>query len=262
MGTRALRSSLSGLVVTLLVVLAGLTFAACAGKVVPAASMAATSSTSPMAGPTGFQAVTALVMDPSDPSTLYAATPMGLFKSSDGAASWERLPTMREGSYGVYIDPAAPLTIYAIYPKSDAVPQARLGRSDDGDATWVDLSDTGAPKIYGYMPGVWFDATSTPSPVYMWGLRDDGLHVFRSTDRGENWTALRGAAQKKAAALQDAGRARSAATWITAGPVLEVTGGEPLVDPHRSWVHYAGTKAGVYKSLDSGRTWHRASAGL
>jgi hypothetical protein len=267
MGTRAIRSSRTALAATLpLALLAALALAGCRNKQAPAASAGATPAAGAEAAPTGFQAVTALVMDPGDPrdpSVLYAATPLGLFKSTDGARSWHPLTSLADhGVYAVYLDPTSPPTVYAIYSTGDADPGLALQRSDDGGATWADVSKAGPPRIHGWSLGLWFDATSKPSTVYMWGWRDDGLHVFRSTDRGENWTALRGAAQKKAAALRDAGRPSSAATWIATGPALEVTGGRPLVDPHYSWVQYAGTKDGVYKSLDGGRTWRRASAGL
>ena len=266
MRARAIHASGRALVLTLLALLTALALASCGREEAPAASAATTPAASQETGPTGFQAVTALVVDPGDPrdpSVLYAATPLGLFKSRDGARSWHRLTSLADhGVYAVYLDPTSPPTVYAIYSTGDADPGLALQRSDDGGATWADLSKAGSPRIYGWSLGLWFDATFKPSTVYMWGWREDGLHVFRSTDRGGTWAGLRGWEQKKAAALRDASRPTPAVTRIATDPVLDVTGGAPLVDSNRPWVVYVGRKDGVYKSLDGGRTWHRASAGL
>jgi hypothetical protein len=262
-------------VVVLVVGLGGLV-TAYVGK--EATTKSAASTASPEAGPTDVGPVASLVMDPSDSSILYAGTQKGLFKSSDGARSWNRLPTGSE-VIGVYVDPAWPSTIYAIDSKG-------LQRSDDGGATWVDLSDaSGAPRIYAYMAGVWFRTTSTPSTVYMWGLRDETLNVWRSTDRGETWTRLSAAAQVKAAALQNTPRAKSVAVQQALDLFLASSGGSfggfvtdkdtgarvesirtgpdvVIIDPDRASNFYVATKLGVYKSVDGGMTWRKASAGL
>ena len=251
-----------------------------------AATTAATGS--PEAGPTRGVPVTALDMDPRDPSVLYAATVKGLFKSSDGAESWRRLPGTFKGIYWtVAVDPTAPSTIYAIYLKDDAVPPGRLQRSDDDGATWVNLSDAGSPRIYGYEAFVWFDVTATSSTVYAWGVKGGDWHVYRSVDRGETWTRDPAEQQNPPWGLDAVPRQMSAAArqaleafmaefqpssgssqpWIVdraaeAGPVLHIVDGRPLVDPRDPSVFYAATLQGVYKSLDGGKTWVQASAGL
>ena len=254
-----------------------------------AAGVPATASTSgPQARPTRGVPVTALDMDPGDPSVLYAATVEGLFKSNDGAESWRRLPgTFRRIYWTVAVDPTAPSTIYAIYHKENAVPPGRLQRSDDGGATWVNLSDAGSPRIYGYEAFVWFDVTATPSTVYAWGVKGGDWHVYRSVDRGETWTrdpaeqqsppwgqdavprqmsaAARQALEAFMAEFQPS--SGSSQPWIVdraaeAGPVLHIVDGRPLVDPRDPSVFYAATLQGVYKSLDGGKTWVQASAGL
>jgi hypothetical protein len=224
-------------------------------------------------------------MDPSDPSILYATTmtPRALFKSSDRAGSWKRLPTIAGDIEVIYLDPASPATIYALYSKNDAVPHLRLQRSDDGGATWVDLSDAGSPKTNGYFALVWFDATSTPSTVYMYGQRGEDMNVYRSTDRGDTWTRLGAAGQHKAEALQKtprpmpaAARKALAAFLASSGPYWRLTDADtgakvsvnfdatkaPIVDPDHPSTFYVVTREGVYKSRDGGRTWRKASAGL
>jgi hypothetical protein len=276
----------------LLVLVAALALAACAGKAATgtaatASAAAAAPSNNPGAGSAGGAIVAALDMDPSDPSVLYAATTEGLFKSSDGAESWSRLPGTFKGIYWtVAVDPTAPPTIYAISLKDDAVPPGRLQRSDDSGATWVSLSDPGSPRIYGYEAFVWFDVMATPSTVYAWGMKGGDWHVYRSSDRGETWTrdpteqqnppwdpravprrmpaAARKALDAFMAPFESTPSNANASIVVREGAtrVLNVACGRPLVDPRDPSVFYAGTMQGVYKSLDGGKTWKQASAGL
>jgi hypothetical protein len=51
------------------------------------------------------------VIDPTTPATLYAGTERGVFKSSDGAASWTRLTDSSAGLLA--IDSTTPATLYA-----------------------------------------------------------------------------------------------------------------------------------------------------
>jgi photosystem II stability/assembly factor-like uncharacterized protein len=130
----------------------------------------------------GFEyALKALVVDPSNPSILYAGAPEGLFKSTDGARTWSELPTLSGQPFMIGIDPASPSTVYAGTFAGDA---ERLLRSDDDGLSWLDLSV--ADRLYGYDFGIWFDTATTPSTVYVLGRGN----VWRSTDRGATWTPV------------------------------------------------------------------------
>lgn len=79
----------------------------------------------------GVSNVTSLVLDPLAPNTLYAGTPdHGLFKSTNGGATWN--PTGLTGTpvASLAIDPLVPATLYAVTP---------LGvlRSVDGAQSWT-----------------------------------------------------------------------------------------------------------------------------
>src|ERR1019366_6227540 len=70
-----------------------------------------------------FALVQALVVDPSNPSTLYAATSdLGVFKSADGGVNWTRSSTGIAGTniQALAIDPAHPQTLYAATAPADA----------------------------------------------------------------------------------------------------------------------------------------------
>ncbi len=148
-----------------------------------------------------------LVMDPSDPAILYVATAEGLFKSTDGAGSWSRLPTIpgiEPGGMWLLLDPNSPSTIYTIayanFAEADTKWTTCLLRSDDGGLTWMDLNEAGAPRIGSTSSGPWLDTTTIPSTLYMY---DDTGYVCRSTDRGTTWTRLSVDEGQRAAALAD-----------------------------------------------------------
>jgi photosystem II stability/assembly factor-like uncharacterized protein len=122
-----------------------------------------------------------LVVDPSNPSILYAGEPEGLFKSTDGARTWSQLPTAWGRPFMLGIDPASPSTVYAGTLAGDG---ERLLRSDDGGLSWMDLSVE--DRLCGYDFGIWFDTATTPSSVYVLGRST----VWRSTDRGATWTPV------------------------------------------------------------------------
>jgi hypothetical protein len=249
----------------------------------PLGSLASTGATS-SAGPGAVdRTITTLAMDSGDPSVLYAGTADGLFRSTCGAARWERLATPR-GRAMVYVDPLPPSTLYALVAGAGSL---RLVRSGDGGHTWVDLSGAGAPAADGHALGLWFRPVSGGSAVCMWGVRAGRRGLFQSRDQGETWARLEGKDEAQAAALKDGrpplpGAARCALTRFlvtgeshpahvqtnvtvvdaVSGAVVSGTTGVPLVDPWKPSLFYLGTERGVYKSTDGGATWVSASAGL
>src|SRR5215470_15011306 len=77
--------------------------------------------------------VLALVVDPQNSRTLYASTDRGLFKTSDGAASWSAVssPKGLDGwPMSLAIDPLTSGTIYA------GLAGERMYKSTDGGASW------------------------------------------------------------------------------------------------------------------------------
>ncbi len=88
----------------------------------------------------GFYCVTALVIDPKNTATLYAAdTSFGLNKSSDGGGSWSvigaGLPLTDSAISSLAIDPVKPNVIYA------GTWGSGVFRSTDAGASWNPLND-------------------------------------------------------------------------------------------------------------------------
>jgi hypothetical protein len=179
------------------------------------------------AGLTDNQAVTALAVDASGPSTLYAGTHYGgLFVSTDEGDSWSPAGSGLSGSiFAVAADPSTPGTVYV--STGDA-----LFKSTDGGASWARI-DSGFPSS----SVIWSVAVDPTDPQRVYAAAKST--VERSTDGGATWTAA------------------------TASPVQPSNYGiDAFVidasDPSRMYA--AGSK--VWVSTDHGDTWSSSISAL
>jgi len=152
-----------------------------------------------------------LALDPNDTETIYVGTGEangghnnfpggGLYKSTDGGATWQLQGLEESASIGrVVVDPAAPERVFvaAVGSYFAPTPQRGLYLSEDGGDTWglsLFVSDsTGCVDVA-------LDPTD-PNVVYaaMWERvrRTDSSHLYgptsglyRSTDGGDSWLEL------------------------------------------------------------------------
>ncbi len=119
-----------------------------------------------------------LVIDPKEPSTLYAGSDYDIYKSVDGGSTW-RVASHDIRGYGyvraLALDPLDPATLYAstfewgsnVYP---------IFKSTDAGSTWRSLS---------YLPTVSALAINPRDPSTLYA--GTYLGVFRSTDGGVRW---------------------------------------------------------------------------
>lgn len=112
----------------------------------------------------------------------------GIFKSTDGGDSWQQLtnglPTDRVGRIGIAVAPTNPNIVYAIV---DAT-QGGIYRSDDAGVSWRKMSEEKRIWTRGwYFSNVVVDPKD-PATVYV-----SDTSVYRSTDGGKTWTAIKGA---------------------------------------------------------------------
>jgi photosystem II stability/assembly factor-like uncharacterized protein len=224
--------------------------------------------------------VQALADDPSDPKTVYVGTyevldgafagPTRLYKSTDGAASWDLLEP--GGADGFAFDPQAPATVYSL--------SGSLLRSTDRGGTWTPLMN-GLPPPDPEGVGTRVVAVAVdpqqPSTLYI-GTINGALAavpgIFKSTDAGATWTESDAGLERRfptALAVDPRDPATiyagtssgvlvsrdAGATWAVAGassPRGDVS--VALVDPRRPATVYAATAgAGVFESADAGRSW-------
>lgn len=164
-----------------------------------------------------------------DGKTLYATNTRAIFKTTNQGKKWVRVSNgITTGSVGdVVLDPTNPSTLFA--------GGVGLWKSTNGGASWTrvaaTLFDGGVPAL------VWQGTRLLASHA---SLARNGIHgIWYSDDHGATWTA----------AVENP--SDSVALDLAVGPDLV----------------YAATPsntlaAGVYRSLDHGRTWDLSIAGL
>ena len=88
-----------------------------------------------------FIDVRSIFVDPSNPQSLYIGTNGdGVYKSTDGAASWTSVLAPTEAIGCLLVVPGSPSAVYA------CVNGSGIQRSSDGGATWTDASQ-GLPSL-------------------------------------------------------------------------------------------------------------------
>ena len=135
----------------------------------------------------------AIVVDPTDPDTIYAGgVAGGVFKTTDGGQSWtptsDDLVNIAIGS--LVMDPTDPRTLYAGtgegFFNGDSVRGLGVFKTTDGGATWAQLPGTTEPQV---PSGSFFRCNkmvvSPNDPDRVYAATRFG--VWRSTDAGATW---------------------------------------------------------------------------
>jgi len=189
--------------------------------------------------------VRALATHPSTRGTVFAATDDGLYRSTDGAATWELLSGLVVPSadpVGQYVPYSTHgITAVAVPPRVTARSPAGtilagtdgtgLWRSTDGGARWERAALAPATTV----DAIAFDPRR-PDVAYATGVESAGSRwigaVYRSTDGGVRWsrTTLQGQQELR----------------------------EVFVDPAFPDVVYAGGH-GLFESRDGGATWEKVA---
>jgi len=142
---------------------------------------------------------------PDNPDIVYAAVlgdlfkdsdERGVYKSTDGGESWERVlfANSRSGAVDLAFDPVNPDVLYAStwnvrrtpYDFSSGGEGSALWKSEDGGDTWASLMEQeGMPEGPFGIIGV---TVSPVNPDRVWAIMEnDNGGVYRSDDAGETW---------------------------------------------------------------------------
>ena len=178
--------------------------------------------------------VNQFAFDPRNSESIYVATTVGVFHSTDGGRLWdERMAGMKEVHIVVTValDPKRPEVLYA-------GTTGGAYRSDDGAATWKKINN-------GLIPAEILDAALALG-VNTLVVDPQNSHVvyagttkglFKTTDMGETWARI-------GQSLGD--------QYVSS----------LVIDPAKPGMVYVGGRAGVYKSTDAGETWAAFNTGL
>ncbi len=185
-------------------------------------------------GPQAISRITVLVADPTrEGHVIASASPGFLFESQDGGGHWDQIGSDSNFRAALTYDPSNPRILYA-GEAPEAPPFGRpcslgISRSNDGGRTWttIGLEDrcVGAIGVDSRNNNVLYALATKPLDVPA---------LFKSSDAGVTWTKLNGAGIPSAFVL----------------------------DPANSSVLYAGSAAGMVRSIDGGSTWFAINYGL
>ncbi len=122
--------------------------------------------------------VTSVQVDPFAPGTVYAATLAGLYKTTDGAASWVRIGESLQDQMivAMVLDRARPGVIYL-------AGRDGIHRSEDGGRSWVSLNEGLTTTNIRSLA-----QSATDAKVFYAGTNGSGL--YKSLDGGAHWEAL------------------------------------------------------------------------
>ncbi len=139
--------------------------------------------------------VHALAQDPDDPNRIYRQDHLGMFRSRDGAESWERNETGLASRFGfpIVMDENT-RAVYAVPLESDEyrLPvdgKLRVFRSADEGDSWSALT-AGLPQQHAYagvLRGAMAVDNLSPAGVYFGTTSGD---VYVSNNGGDSWNAL------------------------------------------------------------------------
>jgi len=232
-----------------------------------------------------------IVVDPADPSTVWVAAlghlwnaneERGLYKTTDGGATWQKILYVDEntGCTDIVLVPGLPNVVFACMwdfrrgPDTfrSGGPGSGLYRSLDGGKNWERLG-AGLPE--GELGRIAVDVSPTrPSRVYaLVESADSGF--YRSDDMGASWTRASEQRSVKGrpfyfalvvADPQDPDRVYKPSTRLLvsrdAGEIFSGVGGWVHVDYHALWINpkdpthmICGNDGGVYVTRNRGGGW-------
>ncbi|MDX2034932.1 MAG: FG-GAP-like repeat-containing protein [Blastocatellia bacterium] len=176
--------------------------------------------------------VLAFAIDPKTPTTMYAGTTTGVYKSANGGATWTRPGTGEFAalpSIDIEIDPVDTNIVYSATGGS-------VLRSNDGGVTWQ-VKYNGVTNAFQN-----FDLAIDPkSPKNLYVGTEIG--VFVTNNGGDGWGPLNNGLS--GIGFPNPPRVRKIA-----------------IDPVNSSTIYISTSRNVFKTTDSGAIWNPANTGL
>lgn len=231
-----------------------------------------------------------IVVHPKNPNIVYVAAygPLwnaggerGIYKTTDGGATWELILEVSEntGFNEIHMDPRNPDVVYAtshqrrrhVWTYIDGGPETAIYKSENGGTNWDKLSN-GLPK--GDLGRIGMDISPVnPDVVYAIIKATEGGGFFRSMDRGASWTKMSDHQtsgnyyQEIYCDTENIDKVYSMDTWLhhtmDGGKTFVMTGEKDKhVDNHCMWIdpndnnHWrVGCDGGLYETWNSAEDW-------
>ena len=227
--------------------------------------------------------MTALAVDPTDSDNVYAGTPTGIRKSTDGGTAWRTV--LRPGQYILgsefVITPTRPQIVYVaasiigpagcgVHTPTHCGGSNWLYASANGGKTW---RRTRLPLAVAASSNILAADPLRPTTLYLAHIQ----HVLTSTDAGASWRSIVGGTPKRDVSSLVVDPRRSGTVYLAEGlhgDVLKTTDGGhawtqvsrlgfPVLvfalDPARPETMYAAIdrdhRNRILRSNDGGRTW-------
>jgi photosystem II stability/assembly factor-like uncharacterized protein len=160
-------------------------------------------------GLTDSRHISRIRIHPKNPDVVYVAAlgnlwkpneMRGVFKSTDGGATWKKILYVNEGAGAgdLILDPNNPRIIYATtwnmkrngYRMDSGGPDSKIWKSIDEGETWENLSDkTGMPKGINGVIGI---TVSPRNSNRVWAIIEntEAPGVYRTDDAGKTWSRI------------------------------------------------------------------------
>lgn len=186
--------------------------------------------------------VLSLAINPANTQIVYAGTDGGVYKTSNGDASWTQVNSEHVNTLAIN-----PMDSQIVYAGSIS---GRIFKSIDGGINWttsyIGITPSECPPSPpgGSMTCWRYD----PVPPDIFSLAQDPvdsrivyagttLGIYKTTDGGTSWTTMNGG--------------------LTGGYVQSLA-----IDPTRNQTVYAGTPGGIFKTTNGGATWRAIHSGV
>jgi photosystem II stability/assembly factor-like uncharacterized protein len=215
----------------------------------------------------------ALVVDPTEPSTVYAGGE-GVLRSLDGGMTWSPVNDGLSCRFvgGLALDPENPATLLAgtAFIGHTADQCAGLFRSVDTGSSWSEI----LVRVIG---GIAVDPRSSQNILAIqFGAGGGSPELIRTVDGGASWTFVVPGPPGPIFVLADPATPNlfyvgsdgvwlsrdGGVSWQSAGLAGQIVTAL-AIDPTDAAVLYAGTQLdGVWRSLDGGQSWNEFDVGL
>jgi photosystem II stability/assembly factor-like uncharacterized protein len=156
---------------------------------------------------------------------MYAASSIGVSKSSDGGNTWQDLGQHNPFLFSMVVDPSNPQTIYT------GSSQGNVFQSTNGGLTWNETANTLPP--------------------------DDVVGLAMNKSTGTLYAALN---LTQVYSSADGGK-----SWVACGslPALQTSSTTGLsVDSSTGYVYVSGDSVGVFRSVDGCQNWQTSNSGV